>query len=515
MRGRVGLVISAAILGAGAGCTSINPDARVGEAIDLVEQNTGQRPDWKTMWDQDSASWDGQEVLALEDALVLALRNNRELRADLETIGQANADLVQATLFSNPAIDFMIMFPDGGGRSMLRGNGLPMQPLQDLWLIPAREKVGQAELRRVVLRVADRAVEVVAAVKAVYARLQYTRRAIELIQENMRIVEQTTRVIEVRQVGGQATQVEVNLSQIRWMRLRSDLLAMQSQHQAFKRQLLLLMGVAAARAGWEVEPLRELEYALEPPPDEEFLLALADEQRLDLQATEWMVQGAQKRVQLRRREGWPDLALGLSFQREAAPRSQNPSLAGQFGNAVAQGVANGVTGMGGGGGPMVAPFNPKPRDMTAMIGPMVAMELPIFDWGQAQTARAVHEYLQSVAQYEALAQEIIRAVRENLVTYAQAYEQVQYYRESIIPAVDRNLEIAQQSYVAGREEITVFLNVQEDLISMRLRILEFLRDYLVIQAELERQVGGRLAAPAPSTQPATTPADEPGSGAST
>src|SRR3972149_2391986 len=99
------------------------------------------------------------EVVGEQEALVLALRNNRELRADLEMIGKANADLVQAGLLQNPVINFMAMFPDGGGRAMLRSNALPLQPLQDLWLIPAREKVATAQLQQAVLRVADRAVE--------------------------------------------------------------------------------------------------------------------------------------------------------------------------------------------------------------------------------------------------------------------------------------------------------------------------------------------------------------------
>ena len=57
----------------------------------------------------------------MDETVALALRNNRTLRADLEMIGQADAELLQASLMQNPMISFMVMFPDGGGRSMLRG----------------------------------------------------------------------------------------------------------------------------------------------------------------------------------------------------------------------------------------------------------------------------------------------------------------------------------------------------------------------------------------------------------
>lgn len=507
MSGRLGIAIGVITLGTGlAGCTSTKPDAKINEAMGLVEQNTGQRPDWRAAWDQDTRSWDGQAALRLEYALVMALRNNRELRADLETIGQANADLVQAGLLQNPVINFMIMFPDGGGRSMLRGNGIPIQPLQDLWLIPVRTRVAQRELQQTVLRVADQAVETTAEVKRVYSRLQYSQRAIELIRENIELVNHSTEIIRIRQTAGQATQVEATLSEIRSMQLQSDLLTTEAEHRNLKRDLLLLMGKPSADDNWAVEPIQETRFEVAPPFSEDELLRLAEEHRLDLRAAEWMVRAAEERIRLRRREGWPELALGLGFERSPAPRSNNPGWLGQAGNTAARGLMDRATGM---PSPVMLPpaFSPKMREVKYTIGPMLDLEIPIFDWGQAQTARAIHEWRQRVADYDALAQQIVRNVRQNRVTYQQAYEQLAFYKNSILPAVDRNLQNARQSFTAGRENITIYLSVQEDLITTRLKLLEFLREYLVTQAELERQVGGRLARQEPTTQPASAPTE--------
>jgi outer membrane protein TolC len=76
--------------------------------------------------------------------------------------------------------------------------------------------------------------------------------------------------------------------------------------------------------------------------------------------------------------------------------------------------------------------------------------------------------------------------------YQQAYEQVRFFREAILPEVERNLEVVRESYRAGREEVTIFLQIQEDVIMTRLSALAFLRDLLINHAELERQVGGRF-----------------------
>ncbi|MGB9625804.1 MAG: TolC family protein, partial [Phycisphaerae bacterium] len=234
------------------GCTPLKPDAQLTEAADLVERNTGRRPAWTVPWDGQPPHWDGKTVLTLDEAIVMALRNNRDLRADLEIIGQADAELLQAGLLQNPTISLMVMFPDGGGRSMLRGQGLPMMPLQDLWLIPARKEVATAQLRQAVLRVADRAVETAASVKKTYAGLQYTQRAMELVRDNMAVVEQSTWIIRTRQTAGRATQVQVNLSQIRYMKLRSDLLALEAEHRSLQRELLMLRAYPSRPADWYV-----------------------------------------------------------------------------------------------------------------------------------------------------------------------------------------------------------------------------------------------------------------------
>ncbi|HSW45825.1 MAG TPA: TolC family protein [Phycisphaerae bacterium] len=497
-------ILSAFLLMVVCGCASIKPDAKVNEAIDLVEQRTGERPEWTVSWDDEPPLWDGKAVLVLDQALGLALRNNRELRADIEMIGQANADLVQAGLLQNPSFNFMLMFPSGGGRAMLRSSALPMMPLQDLWLIPAREEVAKARLQQAVLRVADRAIEITEAVKKVYARLRYTQRAIELIGDNMQVVDQSTQIIRIRLASGQATQVEVNLSQIRHLRLRSELLAMEAGHRGAQRELLMLMGVAGATDQWVVQPLRELKDSLSPPADEAALLAMATEQRLDLKAAEWDTAAAERRIALAAREGWPDLAIGLTFERAPAPPAQNQRFVGKLGNAAAQGTANAITGMPP-GGPMVAPFSPKMREVKYGLGPMIEMEVPIFDQNQAQVARAFHEYRQRVAEYEARLQEITRMVRETQVMFHQAYDQIEFYRREILPAVERNLAVARQAYVAGQEDLTVYLQVQEDLLMTRLRILEFCRDWLIRLAELERQVGGRLTESGPTSRPASAP----------
>ncbi len=469
------------------GCASLDATPHLDESMDLIQERTGHRPAWSAPWDAQPPPWDGSSVLTADEAVVIALRNNRGLRADLEMIGQANADLVQAGLMSNPVVSFMVMFPSGGGRSMLRGSELPMQPLQDLWLIPARKDVARARLREAVLRLADQAVALAAEVKRTYARIQYAQRALSLIDDNQHIVDQATQIFQIRQAAGRGSQAEVNLSRIRSMRLASDRMTLRAEYDGARRELLAMMGLAEASAEWQVQPLDEMATPLPAVPPEEGLMLAASQQRLDLQAISWQAESARRDIALAKREGWPDLALGMTFERAAAPPSQNQQLAGRLGNAAAEGAGGGM------GRPAPAPFSPKPRDVKYTLGPMIDIEVPIFDQNQAQVAKALHMYQQKTAEYEDLAQRIVGEVRKATVMRRQALEQVEFFRRSLIPEVRRNLELTNQSFASGREDLTVYLQVQEDYIEQRLRALEFLRDYLVQTAELERLVGGRLS----------------------
>lgn len=481
------------------GCATPNADTHIRRAADLVESHTGEQPAWLAPWDESPPPWDAATTLGCDEAVALALRNNRDLRADLESIGQADAELLQAGLLQNPRLNFMIMFPESGGRTMLRSAGFPMQALQDLWLRKPRQQAADAELQRIILRVADRAVETAAEVKSLYARIQYTQRAIELIRENMDVVEQARRLILTQQAAGKATSVEAGVAHIRYLRLQSDQMATEAEYRSLKRRLLMMMGFPASTDAWQVQSAHELHEPLSPLPEEPALVARAEEQRLDLQAAEWMVRGAEHEFLLARREAWPEVAVGLTFERAPAPRSQNQQLAGRLGNAAAQTLA-GQTSQ----APALAPFAPDERDGSWMVGPMFEVELPIFDRNRAQIARALLVFRQRWTEYDAARQRITADVRESAVRYAQALGQVRFFREVILPEVQRNLEVVRESYRAGREDVTVFLQVQEDLIMTRLNTLTFLRDAMVTLAELERQLGGRLQS---ATPPGDPPAD--------
>lgn len=482
-----GIACLAAWLCAAAGCVKVNTLAQIQQSSSLAEQKTGMQPGWTSTWDDESPTWTPETILTLDEALQYALRNNRELRAEVEEVGKAQADLIQAGLLQNPMLTLGAKLPSGGGRAMFEGGLIPFQGLRDLWLIPTRKKAADAALQETVLRVADLAVSTAAQVKVLYARIQYSQRAIELTRDSLALVDQSVELIESRRVVGQTTTIEVNTERIRRLRLQSDLIALEAEHRKLKQELLLLMGFPEASDSWRTSPISDIDTDIAALPPIEVLISHAQTSRLDLCAARWSVWAAGHEIAVSRGEAWPAFDIGITFEREAAPRSQNISIPARAGNALVGGLT--------GNDPMppsIEPFGPASRDPKWLVGPMFEMSIPIFDQNQAQITKAVHELRRRYALHAALEQKAIQRVRELHLMYQQAAEQVRLFRDSIIPEVKSNQELIQRAYQAGSNVFTDYLRSQEDLIAVQLLALGFVRDAAVSRVELEREAGGRL-----------------------
>ena len=74
--------------------------------------------------------------LTVDDAVTIALLNNRSLQAAFFDVGMARADVVQAGLLSNPSIGVSVRFPSGGGLANIEAS--VAQNIAELWQIPLR-----------------------------------------------------------------------------------------------------------------------------------------------------------------------------------------------------------------------------------------------------------------------------------------------------------------------------------------------------------------------------------------
>ena len=94
-------------------------------------------------WDQ-AILKDETQTLSLKDAITTAMHNNPQLQADLEILGIANADLVQAGLYTNPFISSVFRLPKKCDETTNIETDF-IWNFSDLWQVPLRKNVARDE----------------------------------------------------------------------------------------------------------------------------------------------------------------------------------------------------------------------------------------------------------------------------------------------------------------------------------------------------------------------------------
>jgi cobalt-zinc-cadmium efflux system outer membrane protein len=148
-------------------------------------------------------------------------------------------------------------------------------------------------------------------------------------------------------------------------------------------------------------------------------------------------------------------------------------------------------------------------DGDRVTGPMWDLAVPLFDWGQANRARAKAQLRQSqhrLAVLEVAVRSDVRTLHSRLVAERQM---AQRYREQLIPLREQIVASSQRHVNYMLIGVFQLLQVKQQEITARREYIEAVRDYWMARAELEQAVGGQLP-PAPSSvQPTTPPTGHP------
>jgi cobalt-zinc-cadmium efflux system outer membrane protein len=487
-------------------CARIEHEAELRQAAGGVKRATGLQPTWpEDEGPVRALPLDDSHVVSLDTALELALVNNRALRADLNVIGQAKADLVQAGLLTNPVLSIMLRFPSGGGRSMFDFG--VAKDFADLWLIPSKKRAAQAMLQQRILSITDTTIALVNDVRNAYYSLQYLALALDLQRQNQQLIREALEIAQVLLQAGQNTQLDVNLLHSRYLETELEVLQLRSDYHTTQSTLLRLMGQALAPQEWSPTPLMLAAPWTPLATDETPFIDAALEQRLDIAAAHWERESAFADYQQQLLKFLPSLAIGVAGERTAGRAlPERKSIA----DTIKAAILNGA--------PTVPEFeSPSQRryarsqEIKFLLGPSFEVPLPIFDQNQAQVAKAQYRARELQQRYEELEQRVMEGVRTAVTLRRLAEDRARTYRDELLPLRTTNLRLAETEYQSGRESILTVLLAQEELIRTQLGYAAAVRDLAISAANLERQLAGRLPEPAveaPASQPTTSPSVE-------
>src|SRR5271157_2246918 len=426
------------------------------EMFQSVQQSVQERTGKTVRWERDQAAQEQalQEVhlllrkpLTVETAVQIALLNNRSLQATFEEIALSAADLIEAATIPNPRIDLAIRFPDKPPSGTYIDYGAAIDFLS-IMMIPLKKRVAKDQLEAAALRVADETLELVSQVKGAFYSLQASQ---QLLKRFQLIADTNAASLDLAQrqhQAGNITDLAMAQQQASYSRSRLDVAITEVEIRRNREKLDRLLGLWGANTDWQIAG--ELPEVPSSEVSTRSLERLAISQRLDLQADYLHFSSQAKNLGLTKAfRLLGALDFGIESERET--------------------------------------------DSQPRTGPIFAIELPIFNQGQARIARGEAALRQSQDKFEALAVDIRSQIRELRDELASKREIARFYKDELLPGQRGILNESLINYNAmaiGNFEL--FTTKAEEARTER-EYIEAVRDYWISRAELERAVGGNLS----------------------
>jgi outer membrane protein TolC len=438
------LLTSAAVLG---GCASFTPDGGFG----AVERTTKERIGKDLQWARGDADLDSiakrvAELLAkpltVDDAVQVALLNNRGLQAGFQELGITEAEVVQAGRLPNPGFSFG-RSSRGDEREIERGLHFNLARLVAMPLI------GRMEARRfeqVQARVAMSVLSLAADTRKAYFTALAAEETVRYMRQVKQAADASAELARRMEQVGNFNKLQRAREQSFYANAALQLARAEQAQRSSRERLVRLLGVWGTQTQFALpERLPDLPPSpLELPDVEQVALA----QRLD-------VQGAKQAAE--------QTASNLGLTKTT-----------RFVNVLELGLMRNSS-------------NEEPTQRGWEIG----FELPLFDWGGARVARAEAIYMQTLHRAAETAINARSEVREAYTGYRSAYDIARHHRDEIVPL---NQRIAEENVLRYNG---MLIGVFELLADARTQIasvnasIEALRDFWIAQADLDMALIGK------------------------
>ncbi|MBL8230166.1 MAG: TolC family protein [Bryobacterales bacterium] len=365
-------------------------------------------------------------------ALALAAENNPQLNAAAAQVAAASAGITTAKAYPNPEVAMMAgrqtIAAPGNINGMVHSYSLT-QPLELGALRPTRLEYAQRGRESSERSLAEIRLAVLSAVRRTFFQALRKRAEIDLLLENLRLVEELRKRIQVRVDVGEAGRLEL---------IRADAEVTTSRTAVNNARLQSIAALAQLRAaiGASVDPDATPSGTLDPEAD------LPSLDRLRVEVLQRHPSLALGRAEVRRAEA--RLAM------ETAMRRPQPALR--------------------------AEIDQPPDSPTYRVG--IAIPLPVWNKREGPIAEASALVTQANALARSRQLLLIAALESAFGRYQEASQQLASLAQGPLREAEEAVRIAQTAYQLGERGILEVLDAQRVLRTVRL-------DYL--NAQYDRQ----------------------------
>jgi outer membrane protein TolC len=443
-----------------AGCTTFSKDGGFDTVSTTASQRLGKDAVLvRTDEDRSAVAKRTQELLSgplgMDEAIQIALLNNRGLQASYGELGIAEADLVQAGRLPNPGFTFSRTH---GGNDLSISRTFTLGLLNVLTL-PLSTRIESRRFEQTRLLAADTMLKVAADARRAYIGAVAAKQSAAYAEQVKDSAEAGAELASRMQQAGNFSKLDYAREQAFYAEAVAQLAKARQQSVAAREKLTRTMGLWGSQAQYDLpERLPDLPAT---KPELQDLEHFAMQNRLDIQAAKLQTQSVAS-------------SLGLS-------------PATRFINALDVGYQNNFTTSDG-------------REQ----GYEISVEIPIFDWGTSKVARAKAIYLQSANRVAEAAINARSEVRESYSAYVTDYDVAKHYRDEVVPirkTISDELLLRYNGMLASVFEL---LADSRDQIGAVNSYIDALKDYWLAETDLQQALGGRLPPLAMASAPSTS-----------
>jgi outer membrane protein TolC len=385
-----------------------------------------------------------QAPLSVEDAVQIALLNNKGLQAKLYEVGISEADLVQASRLPNPRF------------SMLRARNGDDYKIEQaftfnifaLFTMPMAKQLSQQRLEQTRTQVTLEVIDLAADTRKAYFNAIAAEQGLGYMDQVKLAAEASAELATKMAQVGNFSKLDQSREQVFSAEVASEYTRSAQRAYATRELLIRKMGLVDKQTDFKLP---------------ERLPALPDQLRT---ATEVSADAIQQRLDIQ------------AIQRQVTSLAKNLGLTKttRFINVLEVGPARVLEGK---------------RSDHYKNGFELSLELPIFDFGTAKVARAEAIYMQALNRAAEQAVNAQSELREAYFNYQSSYEVAKHYRDDIVPLRKRIAEENQLRYNGMLISVFELLADAQTQISSVNSYIQALRDFWLADAELQSAITGK------------------------
>ena len=386
-----------------------------------------------------------KDGITREEAIRISLLNNQRLQATFQSLGITRADVVQSGLYTNPTLGALFRFPTNGAG--VAGVDLDLLfSISDLWNVPLRRDVAEVEALRITQLVVGEILRTAAAARDSFDELLLQQAMYQFMAGNVSLFQTTVEELQVRFHAGLVNDLDIYLAKNVLFDGQVDLASIQSSLITARARLIEILGLdplerVAIKIVGDLEkmPLRTLS------PEEGW--DFATHHRIDLQLSRLQISQTHRLLAWQKARIFGDVGIGGNYTREV--------------------------------------------DKVKSAGPLLVLQIPIFNQNQGGIARAEFQLDQAQQQLKATELAAKQEIQSLLGELKFHETHAQLFREKMLVAQQKALSYVERFYSTMQLNSIFLIEARRRILSTQRGYFQALRAYRRTESRLQVALGGQ------------------------